>query len=244
MKPNDDTKADVRAILNHLKWSLVDLRMSGIRDWPMKRQQQRDRMPFEAESILGRINSGQALVHISEDIGDCHRCRLDTGRTKIVYGVGSPQAKLVFVGEGPGFDEDQQGQPFVGKAGKLLDKMILALGLTREEVYIANVVKCRPPNNRTPLPDEIQACSPFLFRQLEAITPLVICALGSCAAQTLLGASHTISSLRGKKLTWRGIPLVCTFHPAYLLRNPSQKAATWQDLLVVYAILTSRQEEK
>ncbi|HQN19335.1 MAG TPA: uracil-DNA glycosylase [Syntrophobacteraceae bacterium] len=244
MKPADDTKADIGAILNDLKWSVADLRMAGIRDWPMKRRQPGDRIPIEVESVLGRINSEQALVHISEDIGDCHRCRLDAGRTKIVLGVGSPQAKLVFVGEGPGFDEDQQGQPFVGKAGKLLDKMILALGFTREEVYIANVVKCRPPNNRTPLPDEIQTCSPFLFRQLEAIAPQVICALGACAAQTLLGASHSISSLRGKKLAWRGIPLVCTFHPAYLLRNPSQKAATWQDLLVVYAILAGSQEDK
>jgi DNA polymerase len=182
------------------------------------------------------------LTDIREEIGECTRCRLHSSRTRIVFGEGSPQARLVFVGEGPGFDEDQQGRPFVGRAGKLLDKMIQALGLVREEVYIANVVKCRPPNNRTPQDDEIATCSPFLARQLEAIAPQVICALGACAAQTLLAAAKSISSLRNKKLLWRGIPLVCTFHPAYLLRNPSQKSSTWQDLLMAHEILTGTQE--
>jgi DNA polymerase len=157
-----------------------------------------------------------------------------------VFGEGSPQAELVFVGEGPGFDEDRLGRPFVGRAGKLLDKMIQAIQLKREEVYICNVVKCRPPNNRTPNADEIEICSPFLFRQLEVLHPRVICALGLSAAQTLLGSKPSMGGVRGKLMKWRGIPLICTYHPAYLLRNPAQKSATWQDLIQVRRILTAR----
>jgi DNA polymerase len=141
------------------------------------------------------------------------------------------------VGEGPGFDEDRLGRPFVGRAGKLLDKMIRSIGLEREQVYICNVVKCRPPDNRTPEADEIETCSPFLLQQLAALQPRVICALGACATQTLLATSSAVSRLRGKVHIWRGIPLIVTFHPAYLLRNPSQKSGTWQDLLLVHRIL-------
>jgi DNA polymerase len=178
-----------------------------------------------------------ALEAIREDLGDCTRCRLHIERGLLVFGEGSPRAPLVFVGEGPGFEEDRQGRPFVGKAGKLLEKMIHALGLWREDVYICNVVKCRPPKNRTPSPDEIAVCSPFLLRQLEAIRPQVICALGACAAQTLLESSQPISAIRKNIHRWRGIPLAATYHPAYLLRNPAQKAAVWKDLLEVRKFL-------
>ena len=232
------TRPGILATLNRLRWNLVDLHMTGIEYWPMKPKPLQATVPVSNEGVPDRHDAQQALIDIREDIGDCTHCRLHLSRTKIVYGEGSPQARLVFVGEGPGFDEDQQGRPFVGRAGKLLDKMIQALGLRREEVYIANVVKCRPPNNRTPQDDEIATCSPFLFRQLEALAPQVICALGACAAQTLLTTTKPISSLRSKKHFWRGMPLICIFHPAYLLRNPSQKSSAWQDLLIVLEILT------
>jgi uracil-DNA glycosylase len=243
MEPDFRTGGDILATLNRLRWYLIDLHMSGIEYLPIKPKPLQAGVPTEDAGTPDRVKAEQALIDIREEIGECTRCRLHLSRTRIVFGEGSPQARLVFVGEGPGFDEDQQGRPFVGRAGRLLDKMIQALGLVRQEVYIANVVKCRPPNNRTPQDDEIATCSPFLARQLEAIAPEVICALGACAAQTLLAANKSISSLRNKKHYWRGMPLVCTFHPAYLLRNPSQKSSTWQDLLVVHEILTDYQEE-
>jgi uracil-DNA glycosylase len=236
------TRAELSAIVNRLKWYLTDLSMMGITDWPQQPRQHKAPTSIGTADDSVRVHPEQALIAIREDLGECTRCRLHPSRTTIVFGEGSPQARLVFVGEGPGFDEDQQGRPFVGRAGRLLDKMIKALGRRREEVYICNVVKCRPPNNRTPLPDEIQTCSPFLFRQLEAIAPAVICALGACAAQTLLATTKPISSLRGKNHYWRGMPLVCIYHPAYLLRNASQKASAWQDLLLVHGILTGQKE--
>lgn len=191
----------------------------------------------DTPDVIPPTNHEQALHAVRQKMGDCRACRLYTGRNHLVFGDGSPQARLVFVGEGPGFDEDRQGLPFVGRAGKLLDKMIRSMGFRREEVYICNVVKCRPPNNRTPSPDEIESCSPFLVEQLQALQPQVICALGACAAQTLLGMDSAISRLRGRTHKWRGIPLVCTYHPAYLLRNPIHKALTWQDLLMVTQLL-------
>jgi len=189
------------------------------------------------EPLPAAPGAERLLLDIREELGDCKRCRLHSGRKHLVFGDGSPRAPLVFVGEGPGFDEDQQGRPFVGRAGKLLDKMIIAMGFLREEVYICNVVKCRPPENRTPNLDEIEVCSPFLLQQLSAIHPWAICALGACAAQTLLGTSKPISQLRAKIHTWRGIPMVCTYHPAYLLRAPTQKAAVWRDLLLIHDLL-------
>ena len=242
MEIDKRTNAEICAIVSSLKWYLTDLHMIGITDWPQKPRQHETPVPAETGRDSSGDNPEQALRAIREDIGDCTRCRLHLSRTTIVYGEGSTQARLVFVGEGPGFDEDQQGRPFVGRAGKLLDKMIMALGLRREEVYICNVVKCRPPSNRTPLQDEAQTCSRFLFRQLEAIAPKVICALGACAAQTLLATTKPISGLRGKRHSWRGLPLICTFHPAYLLRNASQKASAWQDLLLIHEILNGHQE--
>jgi DNA polymerase len=178
------------------------------------------------------------LLKIREDIGpDCTRCKLHKGRNKIVFGDGSGNAKLVFVGEGPGADEDAQGLPFVGRAGKLLTQMIEAMGLQRRDVYICNVVKCRPPENRAPEPDEVATCSPYLLRQIDVINPQVIVCLGAVAAKTLLNTTRGISSFRGEWLEWRGRKLMATYHPAYLLRNPPAKADVWKDLQKVMAEL-------
>ncbi len=173
-----------------------------------------------------------ALRIIREDIGDCTRCALHKGRNKIVFADGDPNARLMFVGEGPGADEDAQGLPFVGRAGQLLNNMITAMGLKREEVYIANVVKCRPPGNRTPEPEEANTCSPFLFRQIEAVHPEVIVALGATAATYLLGQRQPLAGLRGRMHSVRGARLIVTYHPAYLLRDPRQKKEAWADLQI------------
>jgi uracil-DNA glycosylase family 4 len=177
------------------------------------------------------------LLKIREDMGDCTRCKLHQGRNKIVFGDGNPKAELVFVGEGPGADEDAQGLPFVGRAGKLLTQMIEAMGLLRKDVYICNVVKCRPPENRTPEPDEVLTCSPFLLRQIDVIKPKVIVCLGAVAAKTLLQTTRGISQYRGEWQEWRGRKLMATYHPAYLLRNPPAKADVWKDLQKVMAEL-------
>jgi uracil-DNA glycosylase len=179
-----------------------------------------------------------ALRQIREDLGDCTRCRLHKqGRKQIVFGVGNPRAELMFVGEGPGADEDEQGEPFVGRAGQLLNKMIEAMGLKREQVYIANVVKCRPPGNRTPEKDECDTCSPFLMRQIEMIRPKAIVALGAVAAKTLLGVTDSMNNLRKRSYDFRGTTLFVTYHPAYLLRDPRQKAEAWKDLQNVMSFL-------
>jgi DNA polymerase len=176
----------------------------------------------------------EALRIIREDLGDCTRCPLHKqGRKQIVFGVGDPRAQLMFVGEGPGADEDEQGEPFVGRAGQLLNKMIEAMGLRREQVYIANVVKCRPPGNRTPEREECDTCSPFLLRQIAAIQPKVVVALGAVAARTLLGLNEPMARLRGRWFDFRGIRLAVTYHPAYLLRDPRQKGEAWKDLQMV-----------
>jgi len=179
-----------------------------------------------------------ALVAIREDLGDCTRCKLHAlGRTQIVFGVGNPRAALMFVGEAPGADEDAQGIPFVGRAGQLLTRIIEAIGLKRDDVYIANVIKCRPPGNRNPEPDEVAACEPFLMRQIDAIRPKVIVALGTFAARALVGGNVPISRLRGRVFACRGARLVPTFHPAYLLRNPEAKRDTWEDMKKVRKLL-------
>jgi uracil-DNA glycosylase family 4 len=193
--------------------------------------------------VVERVE-GDSLPRIREDIGDCTRCRLHKGRTKIVYGTGNPKAELVFVGEGPGHDEDVQGEPFVGRAGKLLTQMIEAMSLRRQDVYICNVVKCRPPENRLPERDEIATCSPFLLRQLAAIQPKVICCLGACAAQTMLGTNQGISRLRGEWFDFRGAKLIATYHPAYLLRNPNAKGDVWKDLQKVMSVLGLQAKKK
>lgn len=173
-----------------------------------------------------------ALRLIREDIGDCTRCALHKGRNKLVFADGSPDARLMFVGEGPGADEDAQGLPFVGRAGQLLNNMITAMGLKREDVYIANVVKCRPPGNRTPEPDEANTCSPFLFRQIDVVGPEVIVALGATAATYLLGQRQPLAGLRGRVHSFRGSKLIVTYHPAFLLRDPRQKKEAWADLQI------------
>jgi len=183
-------------------------------------------------------NQAEALAAVRDDIGDCTRCKLHAlGRTQIVFGVGNPDADLMFVGEAPGGDEDVQGIPFVGRAGQLLTKIIEAIDLARDDVYIANVIKCRPPGNRNPEPDEIAQCEPFLFRQIEIIKPKVIVTLGKFAAQTLLGTDAPISRIRGRVFDYRGAKLVPTFHPAFLLRNPAAKREVWEDMKLVRRLL-------
>ncbi len=172
----------------------------------------------------------ETLEDIRADLGDCQRCRLAQGRKTIVFGDGHPRAKLIFVGEGPGFEEDQQGKPFVGAAGQLLTRIIAAINLTRSQVYICNIIKCRPPGNRNPEPDEIKTCFPFLERQIAAIRPNFICALGTFAAQTLLNSAAPISRLRGRFHEYRGVKVLPTYHPAYLLRNPEKKRDVWEDM--------------
>jgi uracil-DNA glycosylase len=187
---------------------------------------------------------GDSFERIRNDIGECTRCKLHKSRNRIVFGDGNGGAELVFVGEGPGEEEDRQGLPFVGRAGKLLTQMIEAMGLDRRDVYICNVVKCRPPNNRTPEKDEMATCLPFLERQLAVISPKVIVCLGSVASQALLGTGEAMSRVRGKWFDWRGAKLLPTYHPAYLLRNPSAKAIVWADLQLVMAELGLKPPKK
>ncbi len=184
-------------------------------------------------------SAAEALELLRQEIGPaCTRCKLHTlGRKQVVFGVGNPDARLMFVGEAPGADEDEQGVPFVGKAGQLLTRIIEAIELRREDVYIANVIKCRPPQNRNPDPDEVEMCEPFLFRQIDAIKPKVIVALGKFGAQTLLRTVEPISKLRGRVFDYRGSKLIPTFHPAYLLRNPPAKREVWEDMKLVRALL-------
>lgn len=178
-----------------------------------------------------------ALKVIREDIGDCTRCRLHERRTNIVFGIGNVNPDIMFVGEGPGADEDAQGEPFVGRAGQLLNNMITAMGIRREDVYIANVVKCRPPGNRTPENDECDTCSPFLLRQIEVIQPRVIVALGATAAKTLLAVNDSMGNLRGRWYDFKGSRLAVTYHPSYLLRDPRQKKEAWKDLQMLMKYL-------
>jgi DNA polymerase len=193
---------------------------------------------ISSASLFEERIENDSLERIRADIGpNCTRCKLHKGRTQIVFGVGNPKAQLVFVGEGPGRDEDIQGEPFVGRAGKLLTQMIEAMGLRRQDVYICNVVKCRPPENRLPEGDEIATCSPFLLRQLGVIQPKVVCCLGACSAQTLLQTTQGISRFRGEWFDFRGSKLIATYHPAYLLRNPAAKGEVWKDLQKVMAVL-------
>ena len=188
--------------------------------------------PPQVASAVPLAERAAALQLIRDEIGDCTRCKLHEGRNQLVFGDGSPQARLFFVGEGPGADEDAQGLPFVGKAGQLLNNMINAMGLKREEVYIANVVKCRPPGNRVPEPEEGNTCSQFLFRQIDVIRPEVLVALGATAATYLLGQRQPLAGLRGRVHSVRGTKLIVTYHPAYLLRDPRQKKEAWADLQI------------
>ena len=188
--------------------------------------------PLVTTSVLASGDKAAALQLIRDDLGDCTRCALHKGRNKIVFADGDPNARLMFVGEGPGADEDAQGLPFVGRAGQLLNNMIAAMGLKREQVYIANVVKCRPPGNRTPEPEEANTCSPFLFRQIDVVRPQVLVALGATAATYLLGHRQPLAGLRGRVHAFRGMQLIVTYHPAFLLRDPRQKKEAWADLQI------------
>lgn len=216
---------DKRALLTGaLKSYLEELKQSGVDELPLMRVEQ--------------LSAGrESLADVRTDLGDCRRCRLAGTRKNIVFGVGSEKAKVLFVGEAPGRDEDLQGEPFVGEAGQLLTRMISAMGYERSEVYICNVLKCRPPENRNPAQDEITACSPFMLRQVQVIAPKAIVALGTFAAQTLLNSKEPISRLRGRFHDYHGVPLMPTFHPAFLLRSPEKKREVWSDLQHVMKIL-------
>jgi uracil-DNA glycosylase len=198
-----------------------------------------------SEPIRVFASQAEVLNAVKIDLGsDCSRCKLHTlGRRQVVFGVGNPNADLMFVGEAPGADEDVQGEPFVGRAGQLLTKIIEAIDMKREDVYIANVIKCRPPQNRNPEPDEVEQCEPFLFRQIATIKPKVIVALGKFAAQSLLKTSEPITRIRGREYKYRDAILMPTYHPAYLLRNPSSKREVWEDMKRVRAILTHGADE-
>lgn len=227
---------DERALLaGALKNYLEDLLESGVDELPYGPVAVRPEKA--APDAPGRNISEETLADIRADLGDCRRCILCETRKNIVFGTGSGAAPLLFVGEAPGRDEDLQGEPFVGEAGQLLTRMIKAMGYERSEVYICNVLKCRPPGNRNPEPAEIEQCSPFLLRQIEAIAPKAIIALGAFAAQTLLGSSEPINRLRGRFHDYHGIPLMPTFHPAYLLRSPEKKREVWNDLQQVMKLL-------
>jgi DNA polymerase len=219
---------------------LENLQLLGVRELPWPEEQSTPPVCPVRPDVAG-VESGicrpETLEEIRADLGDCCRCLLGQGREHVVFGCGNEQARLVFVGEAPGREEDKQGIPFVGEAGRLLDRMLFAMGLRREDVYICNVLKCRPPGNRDPQPDEIAACEPFLQRQLAAIRPRVIVTLGRFAAQTLLRDQDAISRLRGRWHEYEGIPLMPTYHPAYLLRNPESKREAWEDLKQVMSRL-------
>jgi DNA polymerase len=195
-------------------------------------------LPLEPAREILSVSQSTGLTAVREELGDCIRCKLHKSRKNIVFGEGNPNAVLVFVGEGPGQEEDLQGRPFVGAAGQLLtDIIVKGMQLKREDVYICNIVKCRPPGNRNPEPDEVEACEPFLIKQLQAINPKIIIGLGNVAVKTLLKTKEGITSLRGNWKTYQGIPLMPTFHPAYLLRTPSDKKLVWEDIKKVIAEL-------
>jgi DNA polymerase len=246
-----DAREELRALVGGVRTALAARQRSGLQGVPVRASARRSAAPAVAaapppvvepraereEGEGARAGGVASLAVVREDLGDCQRCKLAPLRTNLVFGVGNPNAHLVFVGEAPGADEDAQGEPFVGKAGQLLTKMIEAMGYARADVYICNILKCRPPGNRNPEPDEIAKCEPFLKAQLGALRPRMIVALGKFAAQCLLRDDAPISRLRGNFRTYEGIQLMPTFHPAYLLRDPSKKKEAWSDLKAVGAAL-------
>ena len=237
MNSSEEIKAIALDLRERLRW----VRSEGIDTWANPGYEAVQSTVAQSAVMLEAspetLSTLTPLESVRETLGDCQRCKLSAKRTHIVFGDGDPEADLLFVGEGPGQDEDIQGLPFVGKSGQLLTKMITAMGLSRERVYIANIIKCRPPKNRNPEADEIAACSPFLDQQIATIAPKVICALGTFAAQTLLKTDTKISALRGRFHDLNGIKVLPTFHPAYLLHNPGQKIKVWEDLQKVMAVL-------
>lgn len=229
--------ASLAQIIRDIHHSLCYLKAAGCAGFDCSQKSLKILGQVELPLPEAAMSGGETLADIRSDLGDCNRCTLCKARAHIVFGQGNPDARLVFVGEGPGFDEDRCGQPFVGAAGQLLTKIITAMKLTREAVYICNIVKCRPPKNRNPQPDEIRHCLPFLKRQLAAINPRVICALGNVAARTLLDTQAPISRLRGEFHEVMGIPVMPTFHPAFLLRNPEKKRDVWDDVQRIMKLL-------
>ena len=224
-EPLREIIADLRSYLEYLKGL-------GIESLPASTEtmKAKDHRPSSRSSPL-------TLEGVRNEMGDCRRCKLNKTRRTLVFGEGNPKAQLMFVGEGPGYDEDVQGRPFVGRAGQLLTKIIQSIGLQREDVYIANIVKCRPPQNRNPETDEIEACHPFVLKQIEAIQPRIICALGTFAAQTLLKTNEKITALRGRVFDLGGVKVIPTYHPAFLLRNPEKKRAVWEDMKRILDLL-------
>jgi DNA polymerase len=229
----EDPVAELRELVSALQdW----LRFQGRLGWAGVHEE-----PGSAPAVKAKPRSDrQTLREIREELGDCRRCKLHKGRTRIVFGEGAPQAALMFVGEGPGAEEDAQGLPFVGQAGQLLNNLLAKLGLRRDEVYIANIVKCRPPGNRNPEADEVAACLPFLARQIDSIRPKVIVALGAVAAHALLGGRTPITQLRGKWHRYGQVPVMPTFHPSYLSRFPLERKKTWEDMRHVMDRLAGR----
>lgn len=229
---------EFRFLLSALRGYLVDLKETGVEGLPCEkdlRETGDERVDAVQQECVpaGESHAPEKLETIRNEMGDCRRCSLGDNRTNLVFGVGNPDARLVFVGEAPGREEDIQGEPFVGEAGRLLTKIIEAMGFSRKDVYICNVIKCRPPGNRNPSPEEVESCHPFMLRQIQAISPEVIVALGTFAAQTLLRTREPISRLRGRFHDYHGIQLMPTFHPAYLLRNPAMKREVWDDMKAV-----------
>ena len=235
-----ELKSELKSALGEARGVLEDLQRLGLGEvQPADRSGDEPVCGLDPDSAASCRN--ETLEEIAADLGDCHRCDLCRERHRIVFGVGNPQADLVFVGEGPGREEDEKGEPFVGEAGRLLDRILLAMGFQRSDVYICNVVKCRPPRNRDPQTEEIAACGQFLQRQLAVIRPQAIVALGKFAAQTLLKDQTAISRLRGTWSEYHGIPLMPTYHPAYLLRSPLAKKEVWEDMKMVMKKLREEQ---
>ncbi len=221
---------NLNEIISGLRSYLGSLKEMGISHLPASQVDSKKTVPPE----------NLTLADVRKELGDCKRCKLHRGRRTIVFGEGNEKASLMLIGEAPGYDEDVQGRPFVGKAGQLLTKILQSINLSREEVYIANIIKCRPPQNRNPEPDEILSCNPFLTKQITVIQPEIICALGTFSAQTLLGTETKITALRGKLFDLEGITVIPTYHPAFLLRNPERKREVWEDMKKIAELIQTR----
>ncbi len=231
----DQVVNEIRETLAAARSQLEYLRDLGLETQPLAAPSSTAR----TSAVVAMHAGGETLEDVRNDLGDCRRCGLAAARTQLVFGVGNPNARLLLVGEAPGREEDLQGEPFVGEAGRLLDRILLAMKMQREEVYICNVLKCRPPNNRDPLPEEVATCEVFLARQVAAVKPQVIVALGRFAVQSLLQTKTPISRLRGEWQSYQGVPLMPTYHPAYLLRNPEGKRDVWEDMKEVLRLMNS-----
>ncbi|MBM4305568.1 MAG: uracil-DNA glycosylase [Deltaproteobacteria bacterium] len=245
----------LKEIYTDLKSYLEYLKSMGVFELPLAEKKKEKDLSLEDSSHIGAIHESSlsydlkewsqtemvSLEEIRSELGDCKRCKLHRTRRMLVFGEGSKKARLMLIGEGPGYDEDVQGRPFVGKAGQLLTKILQSIEIPREEVYITNIIKCRPPQNRNPEPDEIESCHPFLLKQIQTIRPHIICALGTFAAQTLLRTDAKITALRGKVYDFAGIQLFPTYHPAYLLRNPEKKREVWEDMKLIAKALADNE---